>query len=109
MDPMQQSSTQQSLSVPTAPSRDSPNSDISSDSSVQNVDVSSLQQTGVGSAHLGEEHVAYRRLDFPTIKLSVIGGRPFSCGGEQIFRKKLLSARYVVHYGNFSHSRQSFF
>ncbi|KAH7565827.1 hypothetical protein JRO89_XS08G0023100 [Xanthoceras sorbifolium] len=50
MDPMQQSSTQQSLSVPTAPSRDSPNSDISSDSSIQNVDVSSLQQTDVGSA-----------------------------------------------------------
>ncbi|KAL5743126.1 hypothetical protein ACOSP7_029858 [Xanthoceras sorbifolium] len=49
MDPMQQSSTQQSLSVPTAPSRDSPNSDISSDSSVQNVDGSSLQQSGVGS------------------------------------------------------------
>ncbi|KAL5842037.1 hypothetical protein ACOSQ3_012640 [Xanthoceras sorbifolium] len=45
---------------------------------------------------LGEEHVAYRRLDFPTIKLSVIGGRPFSCGGEQIFRKKLLSARFGV-------------
>ncbi|KAL5839954.1 hypothetical protein ACOSQ4_012562 [Xanthoceras sorbifolium] len=44
----------------------------------------------------GEEHVAYRRLDFPTIKLSVIGGRPFSCGGEQIFRKKLLSARFGV-------------
>ncbi|KAL5820282.1 hypothetical protein ACOSQ3_022164 [Xanthoceras sorbifolium] len=50
MDPMQQSSTQQSLSVPTAPSRDSPNSDISSDSSIQNVDVSSLQHTDVGSA-----------------------------------------------------------
>ncbi|KAL5856396.1 hypothetical protein ACOSQ3_003854 [Xanthoceras sorbifolium] len=50
MDSMQQSSTQQSLSVPTAPSRDSPNSDISSDSSIQNVDVSSLQQTDVGSA-----------------------------------------------------------
>ncbi|TXG60788.1 hypothetical protein EZV62_012151 [Acer yangbiense] len=45
---------------------------------------------------LGEEHVPYRRLDFPTIKLSIVGGRPFSCGGEQIFRKKLLSARYGV-------------
>ncbi|KAK2646686.1 hypothetical protein Ddye_021881 [Dipteronia dyeriana] len=45
---------------------------------------------------LGEEHVAYRRQDFPTIKLSIVGGRPFSCGGEQIFRKKLLSARYGV-------------
>ncbi|XP_015577474.1 uncharacterized protein LOC8282522 isoform X2 [Ricinus communis] len=42
---------------------------------------------------LGEEHVGYRRLDFPTLKLSVVGGRPFSCGGKQLFRKKLLSAR----------------
>ncbi|XP_028783387.1 uncharacterized protein LOC114739494 [Neltuma alba] len=45
---------------------------------------------------LGEMHVAYRRLDFPLIKVSVVGGRPFSCGGEQIYRKKLLSARYGV-------------
>lgn len=45
---------------------------------------------------LGEEHVAYKRLDFPTLKLSVVGGRPFSCGGEQIFRRSLLSARYGV-------------
>ncbi|KAG2665145.1 hypothetical protein I3760_16G116200 [Carya illinoinensis] len=45
---------------------------------------------------LGEEHVAYRYLDFPLMKLSVVGGRPFSCGGEQIFRKRLLSARYGV-------------
>lgn len=41
---------------------------------------------------LGEEHVAYKRLDFPQLKLSVVGGRPFSCGGEKLFRKKLLSA-----------------
>ncbi|KAJ1379772.1 putative protein phosphatase DevT-like [Sesbania bispinosa] len=45
---------------------------------------------------LGKEHVAYRRLDFPLIKLSVVGGRPFSCGGKPLFRKKLLSARYGV-------------
>lgn len=45
---------------------------------------------------LGEEHVAYQHLDFPLIKVSIVGGRPFSCGGEQLFRKKLLSARYVV-------------
>ncbi|KAI4344252.1 hypothetical protein L6164_011499 [Bauhinia variegata] len=45
---------------------------------------------------LGEEHVAYQRLDFPLIKVSVVGGRPFSCGGQQLFRKKLLSARYGV-------------
>ncbi|KAJ4709629.1 Calcineurin-like metallo-phosphoesterase superfamily protein [Melia azedarach] len=45
---------------------------------------------------LGEEHVAYQRLDFPILKLSIVGGRPFSCGGQQIFRKRLLSARYGV-------------
>ncbi|XP_008242941.1 PREDICTED: uncharacterized protein LOC103341233 isoform X2 [Prunus mume] len=45
---------------------------------------------------LGEEHVAYRCLDFPVVKLSVVGGRPFSCGGQQLFRPKLLSARYGV-------------
>ncbi|XP_038696944.1 uncharacterized protein LOC119993785 isoform X2 [Tripterygium wilfordii] len=45
---------------------------------------------------LGEEHVAYRRLDFPMFKLSIVGGRPFSCGGEKMFRIKLLSARYGV-------------
>ncbi|KAH0970172.1 hypothetical protein GBA52_022328 [Prunus armeniaca] len=45
---------------------------------------------------LGEEHVAYRRLDFPVVKLSVVGGRPFSCGGQQLFRPKLLLARYGV-------------
>lgn len=45
---------------------------------------------------LGEEHVGYRRLDFDMLKLSVVGGRPFSCGGKQLFRKRLLSARYGV-------------
>ncbi|XP_042505463.1 uncharacterized protein LOC122082030 [Macadamia integrifolia] len=46
---------------------------------------------------LSGEHVGYRRLDFPTLKLSVVGGRPFSCGGDRLFRKKLLSARYGVN------------
>ncbi|PSS13925.1 Bis(5'-nucleosyl)-tetraphosphatase, symmetrical like [Actinidia chinensis var. chinensis] len=46
---------------------------------------------------LGEEHVGYRRLDYPTLKLSIVGGRPFSCGGEQLFRKSLLAARYGIH------------
>lgn len=44
---------------------------------------------------LGEEHVGYRRLDFPALKLSIVGGRPFSCGGQKLFRYKLLSARLV--------------
>ncbi|KAM6553131.1 hypothetical protein CsatB_013893 [Cannabis sativa] len=45
---------------------------------------------------LGDTHVAYQRMDFPLVKLSVVGGRPFSCGGDRLFRKKLLSARYGV-------------
>lgn len=45
---------------------------------------------------LGEDHVGYRRLDFPSLKLSVVGGRPFSCGGEKLFRKRLLAQRYGV-------------
>ncbi|XP_039031808.1 uncharacterized protein LOC120166643 isoform X2 [Hibiscus syriacus] len=45
---------------------------------------------------LGQEHVGYKRLDFPLLKLSVVGGRPFSCGGQRIFRKRLLSARYGI-------------
>lgn len=44
----------------------------------------------------GEEHVGYKRLDFHSLKLSVIGGRPFSCGGERLFRKQLLTKRYGV-------------
>ncbi|XP_047309011.1 uncharacterized protein LOC124912435 [Impatiens glandulifera] len=46
---------------------------------------------------LGEEHVGYRRLDYPALKLSIVGGRPFSCGGEQLFRKRLLASRYGVN------------
>ncbi|KAK4391436.1 hypothetical protein Sango_1921400 [Sesamum angolense] len=41
---------------------------------------------------LGDEHVGYGRIDFPNLKLSIVGGRPFSCGGEHLFRKKLLTA-----------------
>lgn len=45
---------------------------------------------------LGKAHVAYQSLDFPLLKLSVVGGRPFSCGGEKMLRKTLLSARYFL-------------
>jgi uncharacterized protein (TIGR04168 family) len=47
---------------------------------------------------LGKEHVAYERLDLPRIQVSVVGGRPFSVGGngKLLFRNKLLSARYGV-------------
>lgn len=40
---------------------------------------------------LGEQHVGYKCLDFPSIKLSVVGGRPFSCGGDRLLRPRLLS------------------
>ncbi|XP_009605944.1 uncharacterized protein [Nicotiana tomentosiformis] len=46
---------------------------------------------------LGDEHVGYRRMDLPMLKLSIVGGRPFSCGGRPLFRKQLLKARYGVH------------
>ncbi|KAI3714980.1 hypothetical protein L6452_21943 [Arctium lappa] len=55
----------------------------------------------------GEEHVGYQRLDFRSLKLSVIGGRPFSCGGERFFRKQLLAKRYGVHNMNESAKRIS--
>ncbi|KAL4589876.1 hypothetical protein LXL04_002787 [Taraxacum kok-saghyz] len=42
---------------------------------------------------LGEEHVGYKRLDFHSLKISVIGGRPFSNGGQTFFRKQLLTKR----------------
>ncbi|XP_020576004.1 uncharacterized protein LOC110021733 [Phalaenopsis equestris] len=45
---------------------------------------------------LGKHHVAYSRLDMPELKLSVVGGRPFSSGGDKLFRPKLLSQRYGV-------------
>ncbi|XP_023537032.1 uncharacterized protein LOC111798237 isoform X1 [Cucurbita pepo subsp. pepo] len=44
---------------------------------------------------LGKDHIAYRRVDFPEQKLSIVGGRPFSHGGR-LFRRQLLSARYGV-------------
>ncbi|CAA0819969.1 Calcineurin-like metallo-phosphoesterase superfamily protein [Striga hermonthica] len=34
--------------------------------------------------YLGEAHVGYRRLDFPNFKLSIVGGRPFSCGDHSV-------------------------
>ncbi|AQL01596.1 Calcineurin-like metallo-phosphoesterase superfamily protein [Zea mays] len=48
-------------------------------------------------ASLGEQHVGYKCLDFPSIKLSVVGGRPFSCGGDRLLRPRLLSKCYGVN------------
>ncbi|KAH9300071.1 hypothetical protein KI387_011654, partial [Taxus chinensis] len=47
-------------------------------------------------ACFGKEHVGYDRLDFPQLKLSVVGGRPFSCGGPKIFHPRLIAKRYGV-------------
>ncbi|CAN4084424.1 unnamed protein product [Withania somnifera] len=45
---------------------------------------------------LGDEHVGYRRMDLSMLKLGIVGGRPFSCGGRALFRRQLLKARYGV-------------
>lgn len=45
---------------------------------------------------LGEQHVAYRHMDIPLLGVSVVGCRPFSNGGDRLFRPKLLSSRYGV-------------
>ncbi|XP_013618135.1 PREDICTED: uncharacterized protein LOC106324710 isoform X3 [Brassica oleracea var. oleracea] len=51
---------------------------------------------------LGDEHVGYQRMDFPSLKLSVVGGRPFSHGGDKLHRDKLLLKRYGVRNMNAS-------
>lgn len=37
-------------------------------------------------------------MDFPSLKLSVVGGRPFSRGGDQLFREKLLKQRLAFDF-----------
>ncbi|XP_024366334.1 uncharacterized protein [Physcomitrium patens] len=51
---------------------------------------------------LGDVHVGFGRLDFPALRLSVVGGRPFSMGGERIHSAynpfaALLGPRFGVH------------
>ncbi|KAJ8562216.1 hypothetical protein K7X08_011507 [Anisodus acutangulus] len=48
------------------------------------------------SGSLGDEHVGYRRMDLPMLKLSIVGGRPFSCGCRPLFRKQLLKASLLL-------------
>ncbi|KAL8138210.1 hypothetical protein V2J09_004211 [Rumex salicifolius] len=48
------------------------------------------------SNNFGDSHVGFKRQDYPMLKLSVVGGRPFSSGGNQLNRTKLLKARYGV-------------
>ncbi len=51
---------------------------------------------------LGEAHVGYGKLDFPEFKLSVVGSRPFSWGGETWKNKEFLNERYGIN--NFEES-----
>lgn len=47
---------------------------------------------------LGESHVGYKRKDFPELKLSVIGGRPFSSGGKRIGPSQdVVSTRFGIN------------
>ena len=45
---------------------------------------------------LGETHVGYSNLDFPEFNLTVVGGRPFSWGGEIWRNADFYSERYGV-------------
>jgi len=45
---------------------------------------------------LGKAHVGYSRLDFAKLKLSVVGGRPFSSGGQSLSAPRLCKRRYAV-------------
>jgi uncharacterized protein (TIGR04168 family) len=45
---------------------------------------------------LGETHVGYGNLDFPEFKLSVVGARPFSWGGEVWKNDKFYGERYGI-------------
>lgn len=45
---------------------------------------------------LGEAHVGYRNLDFPEFKLSVVGSRPFTWGGEAWKNEEFYRERYGI-------------
>ncbi len=44
---------------------------------------------------LGKAHVGYSRLDFAKLKLSVVGGRPFSSGGQSLSAPRLCKRRFT--------------
>ncbi|GBF82654.1 TIGR04168 family protein [Aphanothece sacrum] len=45
---------------------------------------------------LGDIHVGYSKLDFPTLNLSVVGSRPYSWGGPEWKNKEFLRDRYGI-------------
>jgi uncharacterized protein (TIGR04168 family) len=53
---------------------------------------------------LGETHVGYGKLDFPTLNLTVVGGRPFSWGGSEWKNAHFYQESYGV--SNFEDSAQ---
>jgi uncharacterized protein (TIGR04168 family) len=53
---------------------------------------------------LGVAHVGYSYLDIPPLKLSVVGGRPFTWGGSEWKNKEFLEALYGV--SNFQESQE---
>jgi uncharacterized protein (TIGR04168 family) len=46
---------------------------------------------------LGEAHVGFGKLDFPELRLSVVGSRPFSWGGSGWKNDKFYQDRYGIH------------
>jgi uncharacterized protein (TIGR04168 family) len=46
---------------------------------------------------LGDVHVGYRKLDFPGLGLTVVGGRPFSWGGSDWKNPEFFSSRFGVN------------
>lgn len=53
---------------------------------------------------LGDVQVGYSKKDFPHLQLSVVGGRPFSWGGQKWKNKKFIRDRYQVR--NFAESTE---
>ncbi len=45
---------------------------------------------------LGNRHLAYRRIDLPSLDLSIIGARPFSWGGPKLRSKAVYKALYGI-------------
>ena len=78
------------------------------DDYVMDVDFLHLTYLTLLRLSLGNHHVGYRRQDFPSLNVSIVGCRPFSCGGKRIFRENLLSQRlileiliqFIFNYGN---------
>lgn len=45
---------------------------------------------------LGNRHLAYRRIDLPSLDLSIVGARPFSWGGPKLRSRAVYKALYDV-------------